>query len=364
MTQSVRVPLKSNPYNILIGQGLISSAGIVLKKLRVGRNALVVTNKNLARLYGKKLKRSLSGSGISCTILLVPDSEKAKSDRIFINLLNRISSYDSNKTPFLVALGGGVVGDLTGFVASVYKRGVPYIQIPTTLLSQVDSAIGGKTAIDLPAAKNLAGSFYQPKAVISDTSVLKSLSARQVRNGLAEVIKYGVIKDAALFEYLEKNCKRALALDKDVLKYIISRCSGIKASVVASDEFDKTGKRIILNYGHTIGHAVESAGGYSHRYNHGEAVAIGMICAARISSRLGILKEPDKSRIEALIKKCRLPTKVSGLKLSRIYNALLRDKKFINGTNRLVLPSRIGKVSVVEGVTRSVILGSIKEAMR
>ena len=363
MTQSVRVSLKNNPYNILIGHGLISRAGAILKKLPVGKNALVVTNKSLARLYGKKLKDSLSKSGIDCKILLTPDSEKAKSDRVFISLLNKMGSCDRNKMPFLVALGGGVVGDLTGFAASVYKRGVPYIQIPTTLLSQVDSAIGGKTAIDLPAAKNLAGTFYQPRVVISDTSLLKSLPARQIRSGLAECIKYGVIKDSGLFEYLEKNYKKALALDKDALRHIISRCSRIKATVVASDEFDKKNKRIILNYGHTIGHAIESACGYSPRYSHGEAIAIGMLCASRISSKLGILKWHDVSRIESLIKKCGLPAKIRGLKLQRIYNALLRDKKFVSGKNRLVLPVRIGKASVVEGVKRSVIIDSIKVSM-
>ena len=362
--EKVRVSLPNNSYDVLIGHGLISHAGVILKKLRVGRNALVVTNKRLARLYGGKIKRSLNGSGIGCRILLVPDSEKAKSDRVFIALLNRMGSYDSNRTPFLAALGGGVIGDLTGFAASVYKRGVPYIQIPTTLLSQVDSAIGGKTAIDLPAAKNLAGSFYQPRVVISDTAALKSLAPRQVRSGLAECIKYGVIKDSRLFEYLEKNYKKALALDRDVLKHVILCCSRIKAAAVKSDEFDTKDKRIVLNYGHTIGHAIESACGYSPRYNHGEAIAVGMVCAARISSRLGMIKEKDGLRIESLIKKCGLPIKVSGLKLTRIYNALLRDKKFINGKRRLVLPVRIGKVSVVEGVRRSFIIDSIKGSIR
>jgi 3-dehydroquinate synthase len=361
--QSVRVPLKEKTYNILIGHGLISRSGEIIKRLSVGRNALIITNRVLLRLYGSKLKSSLEKAGISCRTLLVPDSEKAKSDKIFISVLNRIGSYDSNKAPFLIALGGGVTGDLTGFAASVYKRGIPYIQIPTTLLSQVDSAIGGKTAIDLPAAKNLAGSFYQPKAVISDTSVLKSLSARQVRSGLAECIKYGVIKDASLFEFLERNRKKALALDREVLERIVSRCSRIKASVVASDEFDKKGRRIILNYGHTIGHAIESACGYSRAYNHGEAIAIGMVCASRISSALGIIDESDASRIESLIKGCSLPVKIKGLKPERIYRSLLRDKKFVDGKSRLVLPVKIGGVRVIKGVKRSTIMNAIRSVL-
>jgi len=347
---------------MLIGAGLIMKAGAILKRLSVGTLAVIVTNKRIARLYGKKIRDSLNRTGISCQIELVPDSEKAKSDKTLISILNRISAYDSNKDLFLVALGGGVIGDVAGFAASIYKRGIPYVQVPTTLLSQVDSAIGGKTAIDLPAAKNMAGSFYQPKAVISDVCALLSLSARQVRNGLAECIKYGVISDRKLFEYLEKNYRKALALDKNVLQRIILAASRIKARIVEEDEFDKKGKRVILNYGHTIGHAIESASGYSGKYNHGEAVAIGMICAARISSMLGLLKEVDRIRIERLIKRCGLTKKISGLKIPHIYDALMRDKKFIHGKTRMVLPVRIGKVRVVEGIQRSVIIESIRSA--
>lgn len=364
MINRVRVNLKDRSYNILIGNGLILKAGAIIRKLSIGTDAIVITNRKVARLYGKKLKDSLNKSGISFKLELIPDSEKAKSDRILISLLNRISAYDRNKTLFLIALGGGVVGDLAGFAASVYKRGIPYIQIPTTLLSQVDSAIGGKTAIDLPAAKNLIGSFYQPKVVISDTSTNASLSRRQIRNGLAECIKYGVIKDTRLFEYLENNYKKAIMLDKGTLTHIISSCSKIKARVVEEDEFDKKGQRIILNYGHTIGHAIESAAGYSRKYNHGEAISIGMICAARISSKLGLLQERDRLRIALLIKKCGLPVKISGLKISRIYSSLLRDKKFMRGKNRFILPVSIGKVRVVEDIQFSMIIASIKDCMR
>jgi 3-dehydroquinate synthase len=363
MTQSVRVSLKDRSYNILIGPGLILKAGAILKSLSVGKNAVVVTNKKLAHLYGKKIKDSLKKSGISSKIELVPDSEKAKSEKTLISVINRIGAYDKNKILFLLALGGGVIGDVTGFIASIYKRGVPYIQIPTTLLAQVDSAIGGKTAIDLPIAKNMVGSFYQPKAVISDTTTLGSLSMRQIRNGLAECIKYGVIKDRLLFEYLENNYKKALKLDRDVLQRIIISCSRIKAKIVEADELDRCGKRVILNYGHTIGHAIESAAEYSKKYNHGEAVAIGMISAARISSKLGLLKDIDRLKIESLIRKCGLPIKISGLNISDIYRSLLCDKKFIHGRNRLVLPVGIGKVRIVEGIKRSVITNSIKECM-
>ena len=365
MAQSVRVSLKDRSYNILIGRGLILKTGLILKNLSVGKDAVIVTNKKLAHLYGKKIRGSLKKSGIGSAIELVPDSEKAKSEKTLISVLNRIGAYDKNKVMFLIALGGGVIGDVTGFIASIYKRGVPYIQIPTTLLAQVDSSIGGKTAIDLPIAKNMVGSFYQPKAVLSDTSTLSSLSIRQIRNGLAECIKYGVIKDKRLFEFLENNYKKALRRDLNILQRIIISCSGIKAKIVEADELDRLGKRVILNYGHTIGHAIESAAGYSKKYNHGEAVAIGMISAARISSKLGLLKDEERLRIESLIENCGLPVRISGrLSISGIYRSLLCDKKFIHGRSRLVLPVGIGKACIVEGIKRSVIIKAIEECAR
>ena len=360
MTDSVRVSLENRSYNILIGDGLILKSGAIIKKLSIGDNAVIVTNSGIARLYAGRLQNSLKRCGIGSRIELVPDSETAKSYKVLLRLLNRIGACDKNRPLFLIALGGGVIGDLTGFAASIYKRGIPYVQIPTTLLSQVDSAIGGKSAIDLKAAKNLAGSFYQPKAVISDISVLGSLPARQIRNGLAECIKYGVIADKKLFVYLEKNCKKALARDRETLRNLVIACSRIKARVVEADEFDKKGRRVILNYGHTIGHAIENAAGYSSKYGHGEAVAIGMVCAARISSLLGLIGKSDMIRIESLIKKCGLPVKVSGLKASAIYGPLLRDKKFVRGKNRFVLPVTISKVRLVECIGRPAIIKSIE----
>ncbi len=359
----IRVSLGDRSYDILIGHGLAPVSGAILKRLKVGRDAIVISNKTLAKTYFKKIENSIKKCGMSVKLELVPDSEKAKSHNILIGLLNRVGAYDKNKVPFIVALGGGVIGDLAGFAASIYKRGIPYIQIPTTLLAQVDSAIGGKVAIDLAVAKNLVGSFYQPKAVISDTSVLKSLSPRQVCNGLSECIKYGVVKDRGLFEYLENNYHKILALERDALERVIFWASKIKASIVEEDEFDRTGKRAILNYGHTIGHAIEAASNYSKRYNHGEAIAAGMVIAARISSKLGLLQESERLRIESLIKKCTLPVRIEGLKLSSIYAAHLHDKKFIHGKNRFILPTGIGSVRIVEGIADSIIVRSIRECM-
>ncbi|MDD5136690.1 MAG: 3-dehydroquinate synthase [Candidatus Omnitrophica bacterium] len=359
--KKIRVALKGRSYDIVIGPGLFKKTGMLLKKLGLRqRDAVIVTNRRILDLCGRKLAGDLKKRGFTVTFLLVPDSEKAKSGEVAISLLNRIADYDKYRRLFLIALGGGVVGDLTGFVASIYKRGVPYVQIPTTLLGQVDSSIGGKTAIDLPAAKNLAGAFYQPKIVICDTSILKSLPRRQLKSGLAEIIKYGVIKDRGLFEYIEKNYARMLSAEAAALEFAIARSAKIKAEVVSRDELDTKGLRVILNYGHTTGHAIESAGAYSGQYDHGEGVAIGMAAAADMASALKMISPGDAGRIKALIKKCGLPLRAKGLSVSKIYGSIAHDKKFIRGRNRLVLPAGIGKVRVVEGVPERVIKEAIK----
>jgi 3-dehydroquinate synthase len=359
----VRVSLENRSYDILLGDGLLSKSGAIIKKLDIGKDAVIITNRAVERVYGKPLKDSLIRSGISVKFELVPDSEKAKSSSALLDVLNRIAAYDKNRSVFIVALGGGVVGDLAGFAAAIYKRGIPYVQIPTTLLAQVDSSVGGKVAIDLPAAKNLAGAFYQPKVVISDTSVLTSLSPRQIRNGLAEIIKYGVIKDRKLFVYLEKNHSKAARMHRRIITHIILRSVRIKARLVEEDELDRKGKRAILNYGHTIGHAIEAASSYSGRHNHGEAIAIGMCVAADIAVRLDLLKRDASGRIERLIKKCGLPTVASGLKFHKIYDAHLHDKKFTYKKNRFVLPCALGSVRVVDAIPDRVIVESIKRRL-
>jgi 3-dehydroquinate synthase len=359
----VRIPLRKRSYDIRVGSGLLVSCGRHIRRLGVGRDAVVITNRRLLRLYGKSLKSTLERSGFSVLFETVPDSEKAKSIKTASRLLNRIARHDVRRRIFLIALGGGVVGDLTGFVASIYKRGIPYIQVPTTLLAQVDSAIGGKAAIDMDVAKNIAGSFYQPMLVISDTSVLRTLPARQIRNGMAEIIKYGVIKDAGLFAFLESWRGDITKLGPRRLEEIIARASRIKAGLVARDEFDRKGIRAALNYGHTIGHAVETACGYSSRYNHGEAVAIGMVAAARISEALRIIKGGDVIRIESLIKKSGLPTTARGVDPDAVYRAHLHDKKFIRGANRFVLPAGIGRVRIVEAVPEDVVRRAVKSVI-
>ena len=362
--KKIRVNLKERSYDILIGPSLIRRTGVLLKRLDIGKDAVVITNKNLLGLYKKPLESSLIASGFTVRFETVPDSERAKAASIATNVIDRISKYDKRKAIFIIAFGGGVVGDLAGFVAAVYKRGIPYVQFPTTLLAQVDSAIGGKVAVDLPIAKNLIGAFYQPRLVISDTSLIKSLSSRQIKSGLGEVIKYGVIKDKKLFEFLEHGYKKVLKADPHSLEYIVSRSSRIKAAVVSKDEFDNKGVRAILNFGHTIGHAIEAASGYSARYNHGEAIAIGMVIASDISCKLGMMKTFELARIEGLVRRLGLPTDIKGLKFSSIYESHLHDKKFLRGRNRLILPLGIGRVKVVEDVPDNVIREAVKDHLR
>jgi 3-dehydroquinate synthase len=359
--KKIRVPLRDRSYDIVIGRGILKECGRLVKKLRIGDTAVIITNARVARMYGRPLARSLEKSGIAARLETVPDSEKAKSIVVAAGLINRISACGAGRRIFLIALGGGVVGDLTGFVAAVYKRGIPYIQVPTTLLSQVDSAIGGKVAVDLPVAKNLVGAFYQPKLVLSDVSLIRSLPRRQIQSGLAEVIKYGVINDRSLFRFVELNCGKILGGDTAALEHIVARCSAIKALIVSKDELDRKGARMLLNYGHTIGHAVETASSYSGRYNHGEAIAIGMLAASAIAAGLGMISGRDAERIEALVKKAGLPTTIKGLRLPAIYSSHLHDKKFAGKTNRFILPLGIGAARVVKNVPERAIRAALKE---
>ena len=355
----ITVRLKGRPYDIVIGRGVLKNTGALLKGLRIGRDAVIVTNSRLKRLFGGVLKRSLVRNSFTAHFETVPDSEKAKSSAVAMNLIARIAEYDSRKDVFVIALGGGVVGDLAGFAASIYKRGVNLVQIPTTLLAQVDSAIGGKTAIDLPAAKNMAGVFYQPRIVISDITLVSRLAKRQLKNGLAEIIKYGVIKDKRLFEFLESEYKKILSCNENALEFVVERSSRIKARIVEEDEFDKKGSRVILNFGHTIGHAIEAATSYSGRYSHGEAVAAGMVAASGIALKLKMIRIDEAERIIRLIKRCGLPTAVSGLNSSNIYRSLLHDKKFVGRFNRFVLPAAIGRVKTVRGVPEGIVKKAI-----
>ncbi len=351
---SIKVNLGNRSYRIVVGYDILPSIGAYITKLNIGRDAYVITNLAIKKKYASPLASALNTCGFHLRFRIIPDSEKSKSVAVFSSIISDIAKFDKKKRTFVIAFGGGVVGDLSGFVASIYKRGIPYIQVPTTLLAQVDSAIGGKTGIDLEEGKNLVGAFYQPRLVFSDVRFLKTLDQRQIRSGLAEVIKYGIIKDKTLFVYLEKNYRDVLRLKPSALEYIVNRCAGIKAEIVEKDEREEKGIRTILNFGHTIGHAIEAAAGYKS-YTHGEAVALGMLAASDISCSLGLLDYSLAKRIEKLVKSIGLPLKIKRLSLQGIVNAHYRDKKFIGSRNRFVLSSSIGRTNLVENVPLEVI---------
>lgn len=362
------VSLKERSYPILVGQDLLVSAGKLIRKhtsIRL-KNALVVTQRNIAELYGSRLSDGLTREGFQPTFFITPDfksSESAKSQAVWSKLIKEMAAQDgSNKSLFIVALGGGVIGDLAGFAASVYRRGIPIVQIPTTVTAQVDSAIGGKTGIDLPEGKNLLGSIYQPELVLSDVSLLGSLPDRHWSDGFAEVIKYGVIKDTPLFSLLEKTGLERLRKDPSLLGKVIYRCAKIKAHVVAKDEFDKKEVRIVLNFGHTAGHAIETASRFSRRYTHGEAVAVGMLVVCDIAAALDMLRDAElPRRLEAVLVKYGLPLYFKGIEPAAILAAMGYDKKAEGGVNRFILPEALGKTQVRRNIPGAIILEALQK---
>jgi 3-dehydroquinate synthase len=356
---TLKLNLGKRSYRIIVGNNIIGRLGKYLSNLNIGKDAYVITNARIKNKHGNILNKSLRARGFNVRFKTIPDTEKSKSIRMLSLVINDLARYDKDRRIFIISFGGGVVGDLGGFIAAIYKRGIPYIQVPTTLLAQVDSSIGGKTAIDLAEGKNLVGAFYQPRLVFSDVNVLKTLSPRQIRAGLSEVIKYAIIKDKRLFSYLENNLKDILALRPASLEYIIKQCSSIKAKIVQQDEREERLIRTILNFGHTIGHAIEAASRYKI-YNHGEAIALGMLIATDISKRLKLLNDKPAKRIENLIKKVGLPTKIKRIPLKNIIEAHYRDKKFIGPLNRFVLTRAIGRTKIVENIP----IGIIKEVIK
>ncbi|MBF0478772.1 MAG: 3-dehydroquinate synthase [Candidatus Omnitrophica bacterium] len=358
--KTIQVKITSNPYFIIVGNGILKDIGQHIKALKCGQDAVIITNSAINKLYGGIVSKSLKAQGISSHVIEVADGEKSKQFKVAIDVIQKIAQFDVYKKPFIIALGGGVVGDLSGFVASIYKRGIPYIQVPTTLLAQIDSAIGGKTAIDLPVGKNLVGAFYQPRMVYSDVAVLKSLDQRQILNGFSEAVKYGVICDVNLFSFLEKHYSKLLQADLKLLELVVAECSKIKAEVVALDEKETIGLRTILNFGHTVGHAVEAASKFG-RYQHGEAVALGMRAAAMISLELKLVPKKDVVRLNQLLTDMGLPETIQNVQLSDIMSLMRRDKKFISGKNRLVLMRKIGKVEVIEAIPSHIIESALRQ---
>lgn len=358
--QVIRVNLKKQSYNIIVGRAILKLLGDYISKLKIGNYAYTITNARIKNKYGNLLNKTLKDKGITVKFKLIPDTEKSKSIDIASSVIKDLVRYNNRKRIFIIAFGGGVIGDLAGFIASIYKRGIPYIQVPTTLLAQVDSSIGGKTGVDLPQAKNLIGSFYQPRLVFTDVSLLKTLSTRQLKSGLAEVIKYAIIRDPQLFRYSEDKYKDILALKETALEFIVRRSSYIKAKIVKQDEREEKGIRTILNFGHTIGHAIEAAGRFKI-YNHGEAIALGMLCACDISKKLKLISNEKLQRIETLIKNVGLPIRIQRVSLLDIIQAHYYDKKFIGRHNRFVLIEDIGKTKIVEDIPLRLIREVLKK---
>jgi 3-dehydroquinate synthase len=348
--QRVRVELGDRSYDIFIGSGLLARAGEFLQPLGVGRRGVIITDMNVGPLYEPALRETLSRSGFETRSIAVPAGEASKSLRQASRLLRRMPSMDLDRKSFVIALGGGVVGDLAGFIAATYLRGLALIHLPTSLLAQVDSAVGGKVGVNLPQGKNLVGAFHQPRLVLADTDTLASLPQRELRAGFAEVIKHGAIRDAKFFEWLEREHSRVLKADPDAVAQAVRRCCEIKAEVVSADERE-SGVRAFLNFGHTIGHAMEALTDYVGLL-HGEAIAMGMVCAARLSVKRAGLSAAEAERLRALIEASGLPTRLGErFDLAALLKAMRLDKKARGGKLRFVLLKRLGEAVVSDDVT-------------
>jgi 3-dehydroquinate synthase len=318
-------------------------------------SALIITDSNIAGTHAATVRQSLVAAGWNCETEILPAGETSKSLDVVTRVYDRLIGMQADRRTLVVAVGGGVVGDAAGFVAATYTRGLPFVQIPTTLLSAVDSSVGGKTGVNHPLAKNMIGAFYQPIGVLIDTAALQTLPDREYRAGLAEVVKYGVILDAAFFEYLEQNVDAINARRPDVVRQMVAQSCRLKADVVEKDEFESSGLRAVLNYGHTFGHAFEALCGYGQLL-HGEAVAIGMVYASRLAERRGLIESPLTERQIRLLQALKLPTALPpGLTLSNdaILGRMKLDKKAVSGSLRFVLPTRLGEVKTFGDVPES-----------
>jgi len=340
--QTLTVNLSDRSYPIHVGAEMIERAGQLMQQAGLRGKVAIITNPTVAQLYLDPVHEALSQAGFETTPVLLPDGEEHKTLKSVSTIYDRLVAERFERKSWMLALGGGVIGDLAGFAAATYLRGIPYVQVPTTLLAQVDSSVGGKTGVNHDAGKNLIGAFYQPKLVLIDVAALRSLPRRELVAGLAEVIKYGVISDRYLFELLEQNLEKILALDRELLTQIIVRSCENKARVVEADEREDD-YRAVLNFGHTIGHALEAATGY-RQFLHGEAVGIGMVKAAALSVQQGFCDPKSFERITKLIKKAGLPTEFPpGMSVSSLVQGMEVDKKAADGKIKFVISEGLGK---------------------
>ena len=360
MTKTLRVALGADSYPITVGTGLLHRAGEFLTPDIKSDKVLIVSDSLVKARYMPIVHQSLTDAGFDVHTIEIPAGEESKSLAQFSRVQDSLVAHQLDRGSVLIALGGGTIGDLGGFAAAVYMRGISYVQIPTTLLSQVDASVGGKTAINHPKGKNLIGAFHQPKRVLIDVGTLKTLSQRDIRSGLIEVIKMGVIRDEPLFEMVERNLDAILNLEDTMLIEMISRACVNKAEIVAKDE-KESGLRMVLNYGHTFGHALEALTHYN-RYRHGEAVSIGMNCAAQLAVNLGMFSETDFQRQRHLLNRAKLPLAFpSDLTPEAICDAMSLDKKTLAGKLRLILPTRIGEVVIRNDVEDPHVLQAISQ---
>ena len=344
----LNINLADRSYEILINRNLISKTGKLISERFNPSRIAVITHPSVRQLFGEKIEPGLAAAGYAPEFIEVPEGESSKSLQQAGAVYDRLLEMNCDRKSTLIALGGGVVGDLTGFIAATYQRGISYVQIPTTLLSQVDSSVGGKTGVNHPRGKNMIGAFYQPRLVVIDLDTLQTLPKKEFRAGLAEVVKYGIIADAKLFAFLEKNAKKILSLNSDCLERIIETSCSIKAGVVEKDERENR-HRMILNFGHTFGHSIETMTNYT-RYLHGEAVAIGMIQAAWLSVETGRCAKDIPQRIVGLLKNLGLPTQPPDLRSKDIIESMHHDKKTSHNQLRFVLVKDIGSVEIVDDV--------------
>jgi 3-dehydroquinate synthase len=356
----VRVELGARSYDILIGSGTLrDTCSHVAEQLGM-MHAVVVTDDNVETPHAVCVADSLSDAGVAVDLMVVDAGETSKSVQTAERLWQQLLEVSTDRQSVVLAVGGGVVGDLAGFVAATYARGLTLVQVPTTLLAQVDSSVGGKVAINLPTAKNMIGAFWQPSAVLIDTRVLSTLPPREYRAGWGEVVKYAVIQDADFFTYLEEHVDRILARDDAVLRHVIARCCRHKAAVVQDDEREESGRRAILNYGHTFGHALESATGYQDLL-HGEAVSIGMLCASRLAESLQLIDSALTARQRKLLTALGLPVAMPPIDRQVVLSAMQQDKKAARGQLRFVLPVELGRVEIFGGIDPQLVWAALAD---
>lgn len=356
-----KVDLGENSYPIFIGEGILEKLGEMLKIYGFSQ-AILITDTNVQKLYGQEIKSGLKNFADTFdTIALLP-GESSKRLKSIDEIITKMLEIGLEREALVLAFGGGVIGDIAGFAASVYKRGVPYVQIPTTLLAQVDSGIGGKTGVNHVLGKNMIGTFHQPKFVWCDLRLLKTLHRREIICGLGEVIKYGVTKDKSLFDFVEENLEQILGLDMVVLEEVVQRCSRIKAEIVAKDELER-GLRMILNFGHTMGHALEAALNYK-KISHGQAVLLGMVAESKIALDTKILNREDFSRIENLVQRINMEIPTRNLEAETLLQFMRADKKIREGKLSVVLPRRIGEVVLTRDIEEESIISAINYITR